>query len=121
MYKVLICGNVEWHKFGPIKRELRRLIKKHGKDKLLIIEGGAPGADIMSKIVAEELSVHVAEIKALWGTRYRSAGPQRNDAMLALDPNEVIAFAEDMGPDRGTHDTITKAHKRGIKNKVVKS
>ena len=119
MYKVLVCGGTGWGRPGPIRREIKRLIKKHGDSKLLIIEGKAEGADTIAGEMAKELNVHVCEVGALWNTRYRSAGPQRNDVMLALEPDEIIAFHTDLKKSKGTKDTVTKARKRGIPTKVV--
>jgi beta-phosphoglucomutase-like phosphatase (HAD superfamily) len=73
----------------------------------------------MCRYEAQERSVHVAEIKALWSTRRKGAGPQRNAAMLALEPDEVIAFHEDIAASRGTADMVRRARKAGIKVRVV--
>lgn len=117
--KVLICGARDWGDIAPVRREVRRLIKKYGKDNLLIIAGKAPGADQMAKVVSDEQSVHCAEIGALWGTRYKGAGPQRNDMMLALEPHEAVAFHKALSQSRGTKDMIKKLHREGISVKVV--
>lgn len=72
IYKVLIFGGRNWSEFAPIRREVKKLVRKYGTRRLLIIEGGAPGADKMSKIVAHENDVHVAEVNALWDTDRKS-------------------------------------------------
>lgn len=92
LYKVLMFGARDWRNRTPVKRELAKLVAKHGTSKLLIIEGKAPGADQMAGVVAHELNVHVAEVAALWGTRRNGAGPQRNTVMRLLEPNEAICF-----------------------------
>lgn len=124
VYKVLMCGSVEWGDPLPIKREIKRLLRaiKSGRiqaKELVVIHGKAPGADMLSGEIAKELNVHVCEIPALWDTRYRGAGPQRNSIMLSLEPHEVIGFHKNIRKSRGTKDTITKARKLGIKTKVV--
>lgn len=130
MYKAIFCGDKNWHNAAPIKRELRRLKRKY-KDSLIIIEGGAPGADQLAGHCARIMDIHVAEVKALWDTRHRAAGPQRNDVMIDLlgvdwdhpdDPEfncEVVAFHENIKKSKGTKDCVTKARKAGVKTKVV--
>jgi hypothetical protein len=76
-----------------------------------VIEGGADGADKLAREESAKLNLHCATVPALWATRHRSAGPQRNNAMIALLlPNLVIAF----GGDRGTDDCVERARKQGI-------
>lgn len=118
MYKVLICGDRSWDDYETIENAILDLITTHGRSHILVIEGGAPGADQMAGMIAHNLSIHVAEVKALWSTRHRGAGPQRNQAMLELDPDEVIAFHNDIRNSRGTKDMINRAKKAGIPFRV---
>ena len=121
-YRVLICGARDWGSMSAIERTIKRLKIKAAKwnMELIIIEGGAPGADTMARIVGHKLDVHIAEVKALWDTRHRSAGPQRNTAMLMLDPHLVVAFHRDISKSKGTKDMVKQAEKAGIKVQVIK-
>jgi hypothetical protein len=123
IYKILICGGTGWGRAAPIKRELKRRLRdlKAGRldaKEIVVIEGKAPGADSIAGEMAKELNIHVCEVGALWDTRYRGAGPQRNSIMLALEPHEVWAFHTDLKKSKGTKDTVTKARKAGIPTKV---
>jgi hypothetical protein len=118
MFKVIVCGDRRWDQPEPIRAALKRLIKKHGE--ILVIEGGAPGADRLAQKIAHELNQHVAEVPALWHTRFRSAGPQRNEAMLALDPDAVLAFHKFIENSKGTADMVRRARKQGVPTKVLK-
>jgi hypothetical protein len=120
MYKVLVCGDRNWVNPIPIERELRKLIRRHGANNLIIIEGKAPGADQLAGFWARSLNIHVVEVQALWDTRYRSAGPQRNDVMLALGPDEVVAFHQHLPKSKGTKDMVKKSRNAGVKTRVVK-
>ena len=102
LYKVLMYGSRHWQDMIPIGAELNRLVGTHGRGKLVIIEGGAPGADALSRELAEALSVHVCEVKALWDTRGRGAGPQRNKIMAGLEPDEAICFHGDIQNSLGS-------------------
>lgn len=121
LHKVLICGDRDWNKYGPIRRDIKRLVKKHGSTGLLIIEGECPygGADVIARYIAEEeFSVHVARIHALWSTRYRGAGPQRNTMMRMLEPDEWLAYHKDISRSRGTKNMVQQLTVAGIPGKV---
>lgn len=120
IYKVVFSGARDWSNSAAVRRELKKLIAKHGTTHLVIISGKAPGLDTIAKIQCDNANVHCAEVGALWNTRYKSAGPQRNRIMLALGPNEVIAFHENIRKSSGTKDCVNQAKKLGIKTRVVK-
>lgn len=109
MYKVLICGARDWDSPDAIEREILMLVRRHGTQKLLVITGGATGADSLGASLARKHNIHVAEVMALWNTRYRGAGPQRNQVMLDLDPDEVIAFHKSIKASKGTKDMVSRA------------
>lgn len=94
--KVLMFGDRTWTRHKAIVSELRRLSVKYGYNNLVIIEGGARGADQIVAFCAREMNIHVVEVKALWDTRHKSAGPQRNEIMAALGPHEAVGFHTDI-------------------------
>lgn len=118
-YRVLMFGARDWPYTQPIVRELEGLKSKHGK-RLIIITGGASGADSEVAFQARSMDIHVAQVDALWETRGRGAGPQRNTAMLALIPHEGIAFHEDITASKGTNNMRNQLTKAGITVRVVR-
>lgn len=112
-YKALFCGDRNWSKASPIRKRLKQLKEEHG-DHLIVIQGEASGADQMSRHQAWLQDIHVFGVHALWGTRYQAAGPQRNDAMLGLEPDEVNAYHDNLPKSKGTKDMVQKALKAGI-------
>ena len=121
LYKVLICGDRNWDDPDMVRNVITGL-KSYAdglNQELLIISGGAEGADKMAKRIGNELDVHVAEVDALWDTRHRSAGPQRNMIMLSLQPDAVVAFHNNIEKSRGTAHTVRHAKKAGIPTQVV--
>ncbi len=82
----------------------------------IIIEGGAPGADLIARETAQALGLHCAEVAALWGSYGRSAGHRRNQAMLDLRPELVIAFPG----GAGTANCVFQARQRGIRVEEVR-
>ena len=121
IFKVLICGDRNWHEdYVPaIRRVVRELKRRHGRH-LVIIEGGAPGVDSLAKEIAQKEDVHVCEVEALWKTRRKGAGPQRNDVMLALEPNKVVGIHRNWGSSKGTRDMCDKAENSGIRVQRVR-
>lgn len=78
-----------------------------------VVSGGATGADWWAEKFATAMrigrSIHIPD----WRKYGTSAGPRRNS--LIVDESEVLfAFFTDKTKSRGTLDSITKAHKKGI-------
>jgi YspA, cpYpsA-related SLOG family len=123
LYKVLICGdrNRKPHYKRIVRREIRKLIEEHGVTRLLVIEGGAPGIDTLVYEICKEENVHCVEVVALWDTRGRGAGPQRNVVMASLYPHEVIGIHAAISESRGTKNMLDLAEANGIPWKLVES
>lgn len=121
LYKVLMFGSRDWTNSAAIRRELTALVRIHGTQRLLIIEGECPtgGADLIARVEAERLNVHVARVHALWSTRYRGAGPQRNTIMRLLGPDEGIGFHPDLKKSKGTKNMAKQLDVAGIPYRIV--
>lgn len=105
---ILVCGGRHYHDYAAVTTALD-LIKPQGVD--LVIHGGATGADRLGKTWADENSIHHAAVPALWHRLGRkTAGPERNRAMLLLKPDAVVAFPG----QGGTADMIRAAEEAGI-------
>lgn len=115
---MIFCGDRLWTNGVPIFRELRALLTIHG-DQLEVIEGGARGADSMSREACLRLKVSVIEILADWATHGRAAGPIRNQRMLDMGPDLVVAFHKNIDQSKGTRDMVNRAKKAGVPVRVV--
>lgn len=114
MVKVLICGSRHYDNYDKVKETVKSLVDEHGK--IIIIEGGAKGADTLAKNAAIELGIEYREYKADWKRYGRAAGPKRNQLMLDTEnPDLVIAFHEDLESGKGTKDMLKRAEKAGVK------
>lgn len=122
LYKVLMFGDRDWTNSAAIRRELVKLISVHGTSRLLIIEGECTrgGADLIARVEAERLDVHVARVHALWETRHRGAGPQRNAIMKLMEPNEGIGFHPDIKKSKGTKNMANQLKAAGIPYRIVR-
>lgn len=119
IHRVLVTGSRDWEPHDLMHKELAYLGSAYGFDKLLIIHGGAEGVDLTAHKVAKDLGIHRARVDALWDTYYRSAGPKRNAIMLALAPDEALAFHPWLEGSRGTKNMVAKLEKAGIPTKLI--
>lgn len=105
---------MDWETFERVTREII------GEEKeVVIVEGGASGADSMAKRFALENGLEVQEFKPDWARYGRAAGPKRNDAMTAYisdcDGKALFFWNEE---SYGTKQCINSARKYGI-NAIV--
>ena len=75
-----------------------------------IVEGGASGADQMAREWAAARGVPCTTVEADWKMHGRGAGPIRNQKMLDMKPDLVIAFPG----GNGTADMVRRAEKAGV-------
>jgi hypothetical protein len=113
--RVLVCGGRDYSDYGAVKRELDKLARMAGMLRvvLVVIEGGARGADALAVQWCEENPGNLQHIKvrADWAEHGRRAGPIRNQRMINEEnPSVVLAFPG----GRGTEDMVRRAEKAGI-------
>lgn len=73
-----------------------------------VIEGGARGADRLSKEAANKLCIKVEEYKPDWKQYGKRAGILRNTEMLEQGkPDLVIAFTDDLDNSKGTRHMVS--------------
>lgn len=93
---------------------------KEKHKELIIIQGGATGADNLAKKAAIELSLSYSEYKPDWRRHGKGAGPRRNQLMIDSEkPNIVVAFHSNIEESKGTKDMISKAIKYNIPYEIV--
>lgn len=115
--RVLVCGGRKFYDKALLKKTLDEL---HAKTPITcIIQGGASGADFLTKHWATVYGgMPSEEYKADWAGQGRSAGPKRNAVMLkASRPDLVVAFGSEKNETRGkgTADMVRKAKAAGVK------
>lgn len=96
--RLLVCGGRNYADWVKADRVLDPYFENH-KARLIIIEGGAAGADRLARQWATRRGVHTATVNALWERNGQSGGPIRNKAMLLLRPDEVLAFPGGTGTE----------------------
>jgi len=110
--RVLVCGGRNFAAVDVVHDVLDRIHCSRRID--VIIQGGALGADLLSRHWAETHPSHnisILEFKPDWRTHGKSAGPMRNQRMIDQGtPDLVVAF-----PGRhGTADMIQRSERAGI-------
>lgn len=112
--KILVCGSRNWGDMETIAKVVDGF-----PDDAVVINGLARGADKMARTRAVQRGLFVADVPVLpshWNRYNRAAGHKRNAAMLALEPDLVVAFSTGTG---GTQGTIDGARSLGIRVEVV--
>lgn len=107
--KVIVCGGKDYHDYQRVCEELDNMEPKI----TFVIEGGALGADRLARKWAIERGIEYQTVEANWQKYGRSAGPIRNQAMLDMNPEMVIAFPGGVG----TGDMVKRANRKGTKVK----
>ena len=108
--RVLICGSRNYHNAKAVMQRMELL-----PDDVLIIQGGARGADSLAKTYALDLGYDIVTFEAEWNVYGKSAGSIRNTQMLDKgQPTLVIAFVDDPTRSPGTANMVLQALCKGI-------
>lgn len=110
--KILVCGARDYSDYEKIYNYLKN---KNENGDIIVVEGGAPGADDLSKRAAVSLNIEYREYKADWKRYGRAAGPKRNQQMLDCEkPDLVAAFHPYIDESKGTKDMVNRSKKANI-------
>lgn len=113
--KILVCGGRDYLDYITMVKTLDDIIQDLDPDKVVIIQGGAKGADFLAKVYAYNWGwggLVCKEFPADWGKFGKGAGHIRNQQMLDEgEPDLVVAFPG----GAGTADMIKRAEKAGVK------
>lgn len=120
--RILVCGSRSWTDYARLKS----ILAQHGGESagdmpdVVVIDGGARGADAMAYKAAIELRYGSERYFADW-TRYgKSAGLRRNERMLKEGhPDLVLAFWD--YKSSGTRHMIKLAIGAGVHTVVIKA
>ena len=105
--KIVVAGSREYTNYNEAKKFIDKCISRIRKNnKIIIISGGARGADTLGEEYAKENGFKIERYLADWETYGKSAGPIRNK-MMAQNCNYVICFWD--GKSAGTKTMIEYA------------
>lgn len=106
--RVIVCGGRHYADKWAVFEALDRVDTKNGID--LVIHGAMTGADTLAEEWARARCIPYMGVPADWATYEHAAGPRRNQQMLELCPDGVIAFPG----GKGTLDMVSRAKKAGV-------
>ena len=110
--RILVCGSRTWTDAGLVHETLDSY-SLQGAEPVVIIEGGARGADTLAgeEALRRGWAVEVFPVTdAMWRAQGRAAGPMRNEEMLRSGrPDLVLAFTDDLEGSKGTRSMVTLA------------
>lgn len=123
--RILVCGGREYNDWPHVRGVLDALAEKHSLNfnpddnwlpsDIVIIEGGATGADQLAATWAMVNCAQLQEFKADWKRHGRAAGALRNQLIIeAGKPDLVVAFPG----GKGTANMIECARKAGVEVQV---
>lgn len=116
-FNLLICGSrgfLTKHNLLRILLPLltdKTLVNFNIKARLIIIEGGAKGADRVARDVAIQLGLTYKTFNADWDTHGKSAGYIRNAEMVNISHGTIALYD---GVSKGTKHSINLSTKKGI-------
>jgi hypothetical protein len=113
-YRILVTGSRDWTDDTVIGEALSEAIRLVWHDRgVVIVHGGCPtGADRMAHEWAEVFGVAVERHPANWQLNGKRAGFIRNQKMVNLGADMVLAFIKD--GSRGASHTAALAEQAGI-------
>ena len=120
LFACLIAGSGTFNNFNLMKEKMDHFLKN--KKDVLIISGGARGADSLAEQYANEKGYKLLVMPAQWDKYGKSAGYRRNEQMhnaLACFENRGCVLFWD-GKSKGTQHNIPLAQNNRTPIRIVK-
>lgn len=110
--RIIITGSRNWTDHSVIERALERATSDTPDGKIVIVHGGARGADSIADEIAAGWGLRIEVFKADWDRYGKAAGFIRNKAMAVAGGDICLAFP--LGESRGTRMMMDLAKKHHI-------
>lgn len=120
-FYLLIAGSRNFEDYSLLK-EITDYTLRNRNENIVIVSGGARGADTLAKQYAYEKQYEYLEFKADWNTFGKSAGYIRNEEMhkfISQFKNRGALYFWD-GESHGTAQNFDLDLKYNIKNFIIK-
>ncbi len=108
-FLVLVCGGRTFADVLLVRGVLDAYLRVKGRG-LGVLHGGADGADRLAHLWAHRAGLTTLRVDADWETHGKAAGPIRNQKMVDMRPEYVVAFPG----GAGTRDLVTRATHAGL-------
>lgn len=120
-FRVIIAGSRKYDDYETLREKCNHILCQKLSDdniRVIILSGGATGADALGERYADENHLQVERHPADWQKHGRAAGPIRNAEMAAC-ANALIAFPKKGETNRGTRNMISLAKAKGLLVRVI--
>lgn len=114
-FKLIVAGGRDFNDYKLLKSKLDSLLKNKNKNEIIIVSGGARGADTLGEKYAMENEITLKRFLANWDLG-KQAGYIRNKEMSDYS-DAVIAFWD--GSSKGTGHMIDIAKEKGLQLRVI--
>jgi hypothetical protein len=114
-HRVLVSGSLSFDDYELLTASLDRILA--GKQNILIISGGATGAEALGERYAQDRGCGVRQFLADWKLYGRGAKVIRNTQMIEVADRAVFFWD---GKNKGVAEMIEKAEAIGIPVEVVR-
>lgn len=114
--KIIIAGSRGFSNAKLLEKEVDAFIAREKIDEVVIVSGGAGGADALGELYAKKKGYLIQRFPANWKEFGKNAGIRRNIQMAEF-ADALIAFWDN--ESRGTHHMITVAKQCRLNVKVV--
>ncbi len=104
VYKICIAGGRDFNNYSVLRKIMDLVLKDYDQN-IVIISGGAHGADSLGELYAREHDIPLETYPADWKNDWKGAGFTRNKQM-AIVADELIAFWD--GESHGTKHMINE-------------
>jgi len=91
VFRLLVCGGRDFADGKALRRWMNEAVSEHKH--VLVIHGGARGADALAGQIAKQAGIGCQVFPALWEKHGRSAGPIRNQQMLDEGKPDLVLAA----------------------------
>lgn len=116
-FKVIIAGSRGFSNYKLLREECNKFLREKRKtDNIIIVSGGAQGADSLGEKYSQDEGFDLEVYPAQWKKFGRSAGFRRNEQMAEV-ADALIAFWD--GKSHGTKHMIDIMNEKKLLVKVV--
>lgn len=112
-YRAVVCGGRDYNNYGRVRLALDPLLQAatNAGYSLVIVSGGAKGADKLGELWAQRRGVTLRVVPADWDAHGKQAGFIRNRQMAEI-AHLVVAFWDQKS--KGTANMIDEANRRKL-------
>lgn len=120
--RILVTGSREFSDEDLLYDTLSEIYEELEDSEVIVIHGAARGADSFAgrwaHMMQEEFRVFEEKHPADWDSFGKAAGGLRNQAMIDLGADIVVAFRKADAKNIGTNDCIRRATSAGIEVRI---